>query len=176
MRTLLALAAAAMLAGCFGATPYEPAAPRYGYRETEVAQDRYRVSFNGNTRTSRETVEAYLLFRAAELTRAKGGDYFRVVARDTEATTEYFGAGPTDADLFYNRTYRHGDKVISEVRSASEPGYGGSGATLPAATRHRAYAEIVIHTGKVPADDPAAYNATAVLRRIGPTVKRPDAD
>lgn len=175
MRILLAIAAAAMLAGCFGATPYEPASPRYGYRETELAADRYRVSFSGNTRTSRSTVESYLLYRAAELTLTKGGDYFRVEDRGVEATTEYFSAGQNGGDLIYNRTYRHGDKRINTPDYEYATAYGGSAATLPAATRHKAHAQIVIHKGKAPVDDPTAYDAAAVLRRLGPSVKRPDA-
>ena len=45
--------------------------------------DRWRVTFAGNSLTSRETVEAYLLFRASELSVQNGYDWFEIVDRHT---------------------------------------------------------------------------------------------
>ena len=42
------------------------------------------MTFAGNTVTSRDTVERYLLFRAAELTTQQGYDYFVLAERDTD--------------------------------------------------------------------------------------------
>ncbi len=39
-----------------------------GYTSAQLAPDRWQVTFSGNSLTSRETVEDYLLYRAAELT------------------------------------------------------------------------------------------------------------
>ena len=67
-RPALALAlAATALAACATATPYQPAGEgsRYGYSEQRVDRDRYRVTFAGNSVTSREQVEMSLLLRAA---------------------------------------------------------------------------------------------------------------
>src|SRR3546814_10899027 len=57
------------------------------------------VSFSGNSLTSRETVERYLLFRAAELTVQQGFDHFILVDRNTDRKTRTyvdrpFGPGP----------------------------------------------------------------------------------
>ena len=79
-RKSVALAAAlvltAGLAACATPTPYQPNVPGQGsyggYSEFRVEPDRFRVNFQGNTLTSRETVEGYLLFRAAELYRGTG--------------------------------------------------------------------------------------------------------
>ena len=65
-----AIALAAALTGCATPTPYQPNIPGQavsgGYSETKIESNRWRVTFAGNTLTSRETVEGYLLFRAAE--------------------------------------------------------------------------------------------------------------
>ena len=76
----VAIALVAMLAGCGTATPYQPATDGQGYAEQALERDRYRVTFVGNSLTSRETVENYLLFRAAEVTMSKGFDHFVMVS------------------------------------------------------------------------------------------------
>ena len=85
----VSMALAAGLAACTTATPYQPNIPGQatsgGYSEIRVEPDRWRVSFQGNTLTSRETVEAYLLFRSAELTVQQGYDWFEMVDRHTSA-------------------------------------------------------------------------------------------
>ena len=83
------LALAGLLSACATATPYQPNLPGQavsgGYSEQRVEANRFRVNFSGNSLTSRETVEGYLLFRAAELTVQEGYDWFAVVDRNTEA-------------------------------------------------------------------------------------------
>jgi hypothetical protein len=74
-----ALAAASIatlgLAACeMAPTPYQPAtASAPGYSEMRIENDRYRVSFSGNSSTPRDVVETYMLYRAAELTLQSGG-------------------------------------------------------------------------------------------------------
>ena len=53
-------------------------------RKRRSRHDRYRISFKGNSLTDRETVENYMLFRAAELTLQSGYDTFTIVNRDTD--------------------------------------------------------------------------------------------
>ena len=75
------------MAACSSTTTYQPAEKRggYGYTETELGKDRYRVTFTGNTVTDKETVNDYALLRAAELTLQQGYDWFQLVNRDTES-------------------------------------------------------------------------------------------
>ena len=77
-----------MVAGCATETTYRPATGsgfyRTGYSDQQLEPGRFIVSFAGNTVTSRDTVERYLLFRAAELTLANGYDYFVMADRDTQ--------------------------------------------------------------------------------------------
>ena len=74
------------MTACATATPYQPAvSDRYGFEEQRIESNRVRITFRGNSVTDRETVETYLLYRAAELTLQNGQDYFIVANRDTEA-------------------------------------------------------------------------------------------
>src|ERR1700753_1116092 len=90
----LAALALGGLSACETATPYQPlnpsAASAGGFSETKVETDRWRVSFAGNSMTSRETVETYLLYRAAELTVARGFDWFQMAQRNTDRHTSTY--------------------------------------------------------------------------------------
>ena len=92
------------VAACGTPTPYQQAIEGKGYTVQQIEENRVRVSFAGNTLTKRETVENYLLFRAAETTLAHGFQHFVIVGQDTETATTY-------------RTRRTGSSV---------PGYRGS--------------------------------------------------
>jgi hypothetical protein len=74
------------LAACETApTPYQPAgASAPGYSEMRIENNRYRISFKGNSSTGRDTVETYMLYRAAELTLQSGYDTFTVAHRETD--------------------------------------------------------------------------------------------
>ena len=73
-----------LLAACAGKpTPYQAAQGGFGYSEQQTEENRYRVSFAGNSASSRQTVEDYLLYRAAELTVQTGHDWFQVFDRNT---------------------------------------------------------------------------------------------
>jgi len=99
------LALAAGLAACATATPYQPNLPGQqtsgGYSEMRLEQNRFRVNFAGNSLTSRETVEGYLLFRAAELTVQNGYDWFSIVDRHTDRNARTY----VEPDPFYRPWY-----------------------------------------------------------------------
>lgn len=82
--------AAALLTACATATPYQPLGypgERGGYTNQQIDGTHWRVSFIGNTLTSRQQVETYLMYRAAELTLQQGYQCFTVVNRDTHRDT-----------------------------------------------------------------------------------------
>lgn len=86
------VAALALLAGCATATPYQPLGypgARGGYTDQQLDATHWRVSFFGNTLTSRQQVETYLLYRAAELTLQQGYQCFTVVNRETQRDVTY---------------------------------------------------------------------------------------
>jgi hypothetical protein len=87
MRRTMIAALILAAAGCATAvgTAYAPAGKDgYGFAETRIEGDRYRVSFAGDGATPAATVEDYALLRAAEIAIANGYDWFRVVGRAVE--------------------------------------------------------------------------------------------
>ncbi len=102
------LALAAGLSACATATPYQPDRPGQstsgGFSEVRLAANRYRVTFRGNTLTSRDTVERYLLFRSAELTAQGGFDWFLLENRETDRSTRTY----VDPDPFGGPGFRYG--------------------------------------------------------------------
>ena len=82
------LAAALTLGACATETAYRPATgsgfARTGYSDRQIEPDRFLISFSGNSYTSRDTVEKYLFFRAAQLTLAQGYDNFILADKKTD--------------------------------------------------------------------------------------------
>jgi hypothetical protein len=176
-----------LLTACATATPYQPNVPGNsasgGYSEIRVEANRFRVTFSGNSLTSRETVESYLLYRAAELTTAQGFDWFAAADRRTERTTNY----RVDADPFYSSSYygRYGwgwRPYWSYYggpygwRSWDPWGYDpfwANSMDVRQINRYEATAEIVMGRGPKPAGDPSAFDAREVLTNLGPAIVRP---
>ncbi len=165
--TLLVLALG--LTACATATPYQSASNQgYGIVEEQIESNRYRVSFAGNSLTRRNTVENYVLFRAAELTVEKGQDYFVVVNQSTDERKRYrsyyddwgpFGYYP---GFYYHRSpfYYHRRRFAS--------------ADTVQITNYTASADIVLYSGTKPGDNPDAYDAREVMKNIGPSIVRPE--
>jgi hypothetical protein len=78
LRLLMLAAVAVGLASC--ATPYAEQGLLGGFVVKELRQDVYRVSFQGNGFTSRESVQAYWLYRCAELALEKGFAGFEILS------------------------------------------------------------------------------------------------
>lgn len=166
---------------CTRPTPYQPADGGYGFAERRLEENRYLVTFSGNSATPREEVELYLLYRAAQLTLDSGNDHFVLVERDTEADTTYL-AEPT----FYGPPcwgpWRpgYGGWVYGPWGPAFAPGYWagwgcpgwGAGRAIPI-TRYQAQAEIQVFPGPVPEGNPAAYDARQVLANLQPQIRLP---
>jgi hypothetical protein len=162
--SLLVTLAGSALACCMGPTPYAPAVDGLGYANAPIEANRYRVSFAGNSRTTLDTVETYLLYRAAEVTLSSGRDWFRVADRDTAADTSYraYSAG-----LGSWRPFFYGPGFA--------PGFVDATTTIRPITRYGAYANILVFTGEKPVGDPHAYDARSVLETLGPRIVRPEA-
>ena len=81
-----------VLAGCATPTPYQPLGypgARGGYTDQQLDRSHWRVSFVGNTLTSRQKVETYLLYRAAELTLQQGFNCFTLVDHQTDREIDF---------------------------------------------------------------------------------------
>ncbi len=190
MKRLLLTAAAVValgggLAACETPTPYQPAPPNerngYGYREYKLDATHWRVAFAGNSLTSRETVEKYLLNRAAELTLQQGFDWFETTDRHTEKNTSYVG----DADPFYHSgfwaSYGWGWRPSWRYYGAAgwrswDPWFGGpfwaNDIDIREVNRYEAASEIVMGHGAPPAGA-KVFDAHEVIANIGPSIVKP---
>ena len=167
------------------ATPYAPATGsgqyRTGYWDEQIEPNRYRVTFAGNSLTSRETVERYLLYRAAQLTVERGFDYFVLSDRNTEKHTstyvdEPFGPGPYGywgpSWRFYGR-YGYGRGFGWRTW---DPFWGSPfdrDIDVRTVERYEASAEIVLGHGPKPERNVRAFDARAVIQSIGPQIQMP---
>ncbi|WP_432423291.1 CC0125/CC1285 family lipoprotein [Sphingomonas lycopersici] len=179
-----AIASGALLvSGCATETTYRPATGkgfyRTGYSERQVEADRWLVTFAGNTVTDRDTVERYLLFRAAQLTLQNGYDYFVMVDRSTDRQAQTYstpgpgwgggwGGGWGPSWRYYGRGFGW---------RAWDPWWGdpfwGNNIDVRTVDRYEASAEIVMRKGTPAKDEVRAFNARDVADRIGPTVVMP---
>ncbi|MEJ0043053.1 MAG: hypothetical protein WDM81_12975 [Rhizomicrobium sp.] len=162
------------LSGCATSTPYKPAenSRATGYSDERLADNRFRVTFQGNSSTRRDTVENFLLLRSAEVTRDAGYAWFEFDNRDTEAKTTYHtdfagypGWGPGWGAGFgwYRHSWRY-DPWDPFWHDTAFP-----------TTRYEAYAEIVLLTPEQAKADPHALQASDVIARLGPQAAPPAA-
>jgi hypothetical protein len=180
------LALTAGLGACATATPYQPfvknAATSGGYSETRLEPNRWRVNFAGNSMTSRETVEGYLLFRAAELTLQNGDDWFSIVDRHTDQQTRTY----VEPDPLYRPWYGPSYGYWRPSWRYAGRGFGwrtwdpffgdpffGDRLDVRTVDKFEASAEVVTHKGAKPADDPRAFEARAVVDNLRPRIQYP---
>lgn len=167
-RTIFAAAVTLLLAACATSTPYGPATGDnpYGFSDQRIEDNRYRIVFRGNSSTTREAVETFLLYRAAELTVQSGFDYFVVTEQDTEANKRY-SASPNPA--FYGRYYYgYGPYCCAFPYYAYGWGWGSpyGGYDAREITRYTAIAFVTMHKGTKPSDDPQAFDARSVMENL----------
>lgn len=179
LKTLaLAVGIALTLSACETATPYQPlqkgTAVSGGFTDQRLDDNHYTVTFSGNTATSRQTVETYLLYRAAQLTVEAGYDWFEPIARHTsKEQTTYI-----DADPFYGPGYAWGGwrpywRYYGGYGWGGWGGYGYGGATIQSVQQFQATAEIVMRRGPKPDANPRALDARAVMTNLGPHITLP---
>ncbi len=177
LKTLaLAAVSALSLAACATPTPYQPASGGGygGYSEQRLESDRYRVTFAGNSVTSREQVEMSLLLRAAELTVQDGYDWFATVNRATDRDTRYSGGLSSFRDPFYDRYGPHWGPSWRYYRGGAWSRWNDPfrDDMIREIDRYEASAEIVMGRGAKPANDPNAFDAREVISNIGGRVTR----
>jgi len=181
----VALAVSAGLAACATPTPYQPivrsGSASGGFSELRLEPNRFRVNFAGNSLTSRETVEGYLLFRAAELTVQSGFDWFAIVDRDTDKKVRTY----VEPDPFYRPWYGSYGFWRPSWRYYGR-GFGWRGwdpfwgdpfwadrVDVRTIEKFEASAEIVMGKGAKPADDVKAFDARAVIDNLRPRIQYP---
>lgn len=171
MKALQALAMALALASCASTPPYQPASSRYGYgySDQRLEQNRFRVTFNGNSVTPRDEVEDFLLYRSAELTLQNGFDYFIIATRATDTKRRYDTYGPSYRPYYFYPRY-------FSPRFGWRPYYDpfwDDPINIREVTRYEASAEITMYKGEKPANDPRAFSARDVQQNLAGKVAPP---
>lgn len=165
-----------VLAGCATPAPYAPRAPGQatGYTDRQLSDNRWRVTFTGNSVTPRETVENSLLLRAAEVTLASGHSHFVFDSRDTKAQTRY-DAFPTGPGFGYGAGFGYGPGFgygFGRGYWGFHPAWGysafGPDVDIVSTTKYESYAEIVVLNDEQAQREPRAVDARAVLAHVPP--------
>ncbi len=186
-----------LLTACASTTPYQAASKPGafdGYSQTMLENDRVRVTFGGNSLTDRETVENYLLYRAAEVAVEKGFDYFSLTQRDTETKTRvnvnprfglydpYFDYAFFRPRFGWSRFHAFSHFHDPYFRHSSRHGFGPWGNKhdpffndydVREVTKYRATAEVRLGRGAKP-DADNTFNAKEVLTNLAPIIVYPE--
>ena len=178
---LAAVSSFIALASCATPTPYQPLGAKGtgasgGYSDQQISSDRYRVTFVGNTLTSRQTVENYLLFRAAELTVQQGFSSFTIVDRATDKDVQVrISRDPAFAGPYgwWRPSWRYYGPFGWRTW---DPWYGdpfwADSIDVNTVTQYEATA--VIQMSNAPASsDPATFDAKSVIATLGPSIRYP---
>jgi hypothetical protein len=151
-------------AACATGPEFHPLKGGVGYSDTQLQMNRFSVSFAGDSSTARDKVDQYLLYRAAQLTLANGYDYFTVMDKQTDRSTEYqsygFGSrwvGPGWYRPGWRSSWWGIDPVFDDL------------STVPS-NRFNATATITMHKGVAPPGKASAYDAQQLVTRLGPTI------
>lgn len=200
VRSAFLCAASALMVACATATPYQPASDPGafdGFSQQMIESDRARITFAGNSLTKRDTVENYMLYRAAETAVERGYDWFELQERDTEAKTRvrvspglasnydpYFGYSFFRPSYGWSNRYRY--SRFSGFRTRR--GFGNRAFYDPfydpffddvdirEITKYRASAEVRFGNGPKPAERSNAFDARSVIENLGPAIKLPEVD
>lgn len=110
-----------VLAGCASSGGYERAsgAGDYGYTDTKLEDDRYRIEYRLRGKDIGRAQD-YALLRASELAMAEGSSWFSIVDRDTGVDE---GDDPRLAEIRAERRITR-DCGLLGCRTTSSPGYG----------------------------------------------------
>lgn len=146
---------------CATVTPYQSLTKGMGYSEQKLESNRYKVSFSGNSSTPKQTVENYLLYRAAEITLANGYDYFVTAQRST------------DADTRYTQTFSGGFGNFGYYSWYPRNAFGANVGTSTSSTEYQADADILMYKGSKPEGNLRAFDARELKANLEPSIVRP---
>lgn len=147
-----------VLVGCASGPVYRPAVKPgdFGYRDTQLTSQHFRVSFAGDDNTARETVENFALYRAADVALSHGADRFMLTSQQTSPVTETTDFGPT-ASVGYGWGYPYWGTGI------------GYSSNIVSDTRYETVLQILIGP-EVPEQGPNVYNAIQIKKNLSADV------
>ena len=162
---VLGITSLVLLSACAEEPPYfGPIGPDHatGYSDQQIDQNHYSVTYVGDSRTPRTTVENFLLLRSAQVALKAGFPGFMFDSRDTRTDTRYYS------------TFTGWPGWRGYGRYWWGPGFDADVYTTPI-TRYEAYAEIVLVTDEQARKEPRALNAQSVIDHLAPLVPPPSA-
>ncbi len=153
-----------LLAACAAPQPsvYAPRETRDGYADEVIGKGLYRVSFQGNHVTSKERVQNYCLYRAAELTLELGGENFLVHDKQTEQFTQVTREYHDNWGYPYYGRYRYYQPYPGPTYQYER-------------TFYQATLTIEPFSGPAPSGGFQVYDARAVIQQFAPQIVRPAA-
>jgi len=165
-----------LLAACETApTPYEPASEEggFGLSEAQIDGETWRISFAGNEYTTREQVENSVLYRAAEIASGAGADGFLVLKEELESDLLYerYGYRQFAHPYFGFRSFGRRYSSFGTFKSRRVFPY-----RTRQSTNYTASVRVRLFSGEPPEGLGTPYNATALLKTLGPTIPPPPSD
>jgi len=156
------------------ALPMVPAAKPGVYSQQTVNPTRFRLTVTGKTFTSREAIEKYLAYRAAELTLAQKGTWFTLVEgrQKGDAGTEPVNDDPARAGKRYSfrmaywrpvwRYKTDGATAWSTWSPFSGAAFFATGKDPKTVTEFEVSAEVVVRKGIMDGNNALGFEASAL--------------
>ncbi len=162
MKHALALFAVLSVAACatVGPASYGPADSKgFGYEETRIETDRYRITYRGSGDMPPEQVEDYARLRAGELALANDYDWFRIIGRDISGEQRGgVGIGAGVGGGSYGRRSGVGVGVSSDL------------GTIGGYEYFTVRMEVLMGSGEPP-EDGDYYDAREIVGNFGPVAE-----
>ena len=127
-----------------------------GYSSTQIDQNTFRVSYEGDIGTDAGKVNDFLMYRAAELTMQSGYDYFVFTNKDVTKQTQTQCQQQNNFDNKKNKN----NYPTSSTKNCSE------------SVAYTVTANIKMYKGKKPESNINAYDAMNLMQYMGPNIKR----
>lgn len=145
----------------------------YGYSELPMDSSTYQVTYAGDNTMPPDLVDRYALYRSAELTVAKGFNYFIVMDGTANANSSTYTSTTPGAETHTTSIEHDMDpqtgKMIPVAVTTSNQDY--STMTMTS-TFHTATKTIRMFKGERPGDNAHAYDAKSMISVMGPTISR----
>ncbi len=129
----------------------------------------FHLSVIGHTFTSRDIIEKYLAYRAADLTKSDHGSWFTIVENRTKGDTVPMSKPDSSGPRFSFRMEYW--RPLWRYKTGASPAWKSwspfSGTAFPSddpktITAYEVSADIVVHKGMTASDNPLAFDAGAV--------------
>lgn len=121
IRTSSVLLAVVVLTACVGPTQYRQAGAGgngFGYENTKLADQVYRIRFSGTSRTPPRWGDAFVLYRSAQVAKEAGAPAFKIVEGTVDTTV-------LEGDDVFGQMDRRADVEVS--LAAQPPQHDGDG-------------------------------------------------